>query len=237
MIAVPEKLEGLFEFERDLLPDLKRIPMVVRYKLDLVGLKVSLTAWNRLSLGVRKQLITEWPVRTHAERAALKEWLINWLRTTSTRPLREFVLQDPPWEDRHHLPEAIAAAAAPCTPPLTLAEWSDLELLQRFALVKLARRHGLETANGLDVCAMAEAGNEVAGNVLAQYTDAAAEGIVELAMLLDLDTVAVGGAISRQRKLFVQPLRDKVNRRLPRCRVAAAAFTNDAGIIGAAELG
>jgi hypothetical protein len=139
MIAVPEKLEGLFEFERDLLPDLKRIPMVVRYKLDLVGLKVSLTAWNRLSLGVRKQLITEWPVRTHAERAALKEWLINWLRTTSTRPLREFVLQDPPWEDRHHLPEAIAAAAAACTPPLTLAEWSDLELLQRFALVKLAR--------------------------------------------------------------------------------------------------
>lgn len=139
MIAAPDAVEGLFEFERDLYPDFKCIPMVVRYKLDLVGLKVSLTAWNRLSLGVRKQLLTEWPVRTQAERAALKEWLLNWLRTTSTQPPKEIVVQDPPWEDRCHLPEAVTEAAAGCTPPLTLPEWSDLALLERVALVKLAR--------------------------------------------------------------------------------------------------
>jgi len=104
------------------------------------------------------------------------------------------------------------------------------------ALVQLAKRQGLGAEDGLAVCALAKAGDAVAGDVLGQYTGAAAQGVIELAMLLDLDTIAVGGAISRQRRLFVDPLRKKVNLLLPRCRVTPAAFANDAGIIGAAEL-
>lgn len=104
------------------------------------------------------------------------------------------------------------------------------------ALVQLAKRHGLEAEDGLAVCALAKAGDAVANDVLQRYTDAAAKGVIELVMLLDLDTVAIGGAISRQRQLFVGPLRKKVNLLLPRCRVTPAAFANDAGIIGAAEL-
>jgi len=138
-VSEPGPIEGLFDFERDLYPDLKCIPMVVRYKLDLVGLKVSLTAWNRLSLGVRKQLITTWPADTEEERAALREWLTNWLRTTSTQTPREIVLENPPWEDRTRIPEAVLELTATCTPPLTVMEWSELKLLQRVALVKLAR--------------------------------------------------------------------------------------------------
>lgn len=138
-MSEPDAFEGLFDFERDLYPDLKCIPMAVRYKLDLVGLKVSLTAWNRLSLGVRRQLLAGWPTDTAAERTALRGWLTNWLRTTSTQPPREIVLEHPPWEIRTHIPDAIAECAACCAPPLTVAEWSDLELLERVALVKLAR--------------------------------------------------------------------------------------------------
>jgi hypothetical protein len=138
-VSEPDALDGLFEFERDLHPDLKCIPMVVRYKLDLVGLKVSLTAWNRLSLGVRKQLLTGWPVETDAERVALREWLTNWLRTTSTQPPREMTLEHPLWDDLAYVPEAVAEAASACHPPFTLAEWSELVQLERVALVKLAR--------------------------------------------------------------------------------------------------
>ncbi|QJD83263.1 ROK family protein [Cohnella herbarum] len=104
------------------------------------------------------------------------------------------------------------------------------------ALVQLAKRHGLKAEDGLAVCALAKAGDEVAIDVLERYTDAAAKGVIELVMLLDLDTVVIGGAISRQRKLFVDSLRKKVNLHLPRCRVTPAAFANDAGIIGAVEL-
>lgn len=138
-MSQPEAIDGLFDFERDLYPDLKCIPMSVRYKLDLVGLKVSLTAWNRLSLGLRKQLLSGWPADTDAERSALREWLMNWLRTTSTQPPRELTLEHPAWEVLSHVPEAVTDSASSCHPPITLAEWSALTLLERVALVKLAR--------------------------------------------------------------------------------------------------
>jgi hypothetical protein len=134
-----DTIEGLFDFERDLHPEFKCIPMIVRYKLDLVGLKVSLTAWNRLSLNVRKQLLTDWPTDTPEQRAALREWLINWLRTTSTQPPKEVALDHPAWDDLTHVPEFLAELTASCAPALSQPEWAGLGLLQRVALVKLAR--------------------------------------------------------------------------------------------------
>jgi hypothetical protein len=138
-VTEPEPLDALFGFERDLYPDLKCIPMAVRYKLDLVGLKVTLTAWNRLPLAMRKQLLTRTPVETAEQRAELRDWLMNWLRTTSTQPPREFVLENPVWDDRTRVPEVVLEVTASCEPPLYQPEWAALELLQRVALVKLAR--------------------------------------------------------------------------------------------------
>ena len=131
--------EGLFEFEQALDPDLKRMPISVRYKLDLLGLRVSATAWSRLSLATRKQVVQGWPVATPRQRAALREWLLNWLRTTRTEPPREIRVSEPAWNDRCHVPEAVAELTAGCNPPLSLHEWAALELLERVALVKLAQ--------------------------------------------------------------------------------------------------
>ena len=104
------------------------------------------------------------------------------------------------------------------------------------ALIALARQYGFDIEDGLAVCELAESGDRTAQTVLDHYTDSAARGVIELVMLLDLDTVAVGGGISRQWNRFTYPLQEKVNRYLPKCSVVPAEFTNDAGIIGAAVL-
>ena len=134
-----DPVEGLFDFERALDPDLKRMPISVRYKLDLIGLRVSATAWSRLSLATRKQVVQGWPVATPRQRAALREWLLNWLRTTRTEPPREIRVTEPAWNDRCHVPEAVAELTAGCNPELSLGEWAELELLERVALVKLSQ--------------------------------------------------------------------------------------------------
>jgi hypothetical protein len=131
--------DGLFDFERELTQSLKSIPMAVRYKLDLIGLRVSPTAWNRLSLATRKQLLHEWPVATRKQRVALREWLVCWLRTTSTEPPREVPVAEPIWDELSHVPEGVAELTVACSPPFTLGEWAGLDLLERVALVKLAQ--------------------------------------------------------------------------------------------------
>jgi hypothetical protein len=131
-------MRTLFDFETDLYPSLRCIPMATRYKLDRIGIKVSLKAWNQLSPERRRELLHAWPVDTAGERQALHEALSHWLRSVSDEPLRCFSLEEPPWQDTTRLCAAVEEQSARCQPLLTVQEWASLELLERFALVKLA---------------------------------------------------------------------------------------------------
>jgi hypothetical protein len=129
----------LFAFETDLYESLRCIPMAVRYKLDRVGIKVSLRAWNQLPVEQRRELFHAWPAETEVERRALRGTLRRWLEAVSDEPLRRVTLAEPPpWEETARLNPAVAEQAARCRPPLTVEEWAALERLERFALVKLA---------------------------------------------------------------------------------------------------
>jgi hypothetical protein len=129
----------LFGFEADLYPSLRCIPMAIRYKLDMVGLKVSLKAWNRLPAERRVELLHAWPVNTAAECQVLHNTLCRWLTAVSDEPLRPITLDGPPpWRDTTQLCAAVEAQGARARPPLTLDEWASFRLLERFALVKLA---------------------------------------------------------------------------------------------------
>lgn len=133
------KTSPLFGFEIDLYPSLHCIPMAVRYKLDMVGLKVSLKAWNRLSAERRLELVHAWPVNNVAERKALRDLLHRWLPEVSDEPLRPITLDElPPWDNTTQLCATVEAQGARSRPPLTLDEWASFDLLERFALVKLA---------------------------------------------------------------------------------------------------
>lgn len=139
MAVAEAEVLPLFGFERDLYPSLHCIPMAARYKLDLVGVKVPLKAWNRLPLDRRRALLCETPVDTPAQRERLRAALCAWLAQVSEEPVR-FLPVDalPAWEQADRLPSAVTEQAASCYPPLSVAEWAGLDRLQRFALVKLA---------------------------------------------------------------------------------------------------
>jgi len=104
------------------------------------------------------------------------------------------------------------------------------------ALLQFAKAQGLVAVNGQEVFEAAEAGDLRAADALAAYLPLAARGIIELSMLLDLDTICIGGGISIQQALFVNPLSQLVKKFNPRCKIVPAVHLNDAGILGAAEL-
>lgn len=129
----------LFQFEADLAPTLHCIPMAVRYKLDRLGLKVSLKAWNRLSLEQRRELLEQGSVDTPEAEAALRAVVTEWLEPLWDDACRTFALEPtPPWNCTDRLPEAVAELGGQAEPPLSVPEWVSFTVLERVALVKLA---------------------------------------------------------------------------------------------------
>lgn len=116
-------------------------------------------------------------------------------------------------------------------------KWGCYELFGSVrALIALARKAGIKADNGEEFFKEVTQENPVALSCLETYLDQAASGIIEVSMLLDLDTIAIGGAISVQKERFVSPLEKKVRAYCPHCRVITSAFGNHAGLIGAALL-
>lgn len=130
---------GLFRFECGPYLELKCIPMVVRYKLDLVGIKLGLKQWNRLSQEIRSSLVTGWPVDMDEDRAELRTALQGWVYEACGEEAADLPIDPAPaWQDLDRLTPNLADLGSRCDPPLTVDEWRRLPLLQRFALVKLA---------------------------------------------------------------------------------------------------
>ena len=130
----------LFAFEQDFVDSLRCIPMAVRLKLDVCGIKVSLRQWSRFTREDRWDLLMagcETPGEIMQYRAVLTD-LIAQRAQEAAQPLTE-----PPcrqWEDADRLPPVVAgfAMALGLSPP-TSPQWAALTRLQRFALLKLTR--------------------------------------------------------------------------------------------------
>ncbi len=126
-----------FAFEADFTADLRCIPMAVRRKLDLAGIKLRLTHWNGLSEAERQRLLV-WS-DDPAALDAMGQWLLE--RTAAmaegqAKRLKPAVAE--PWQQASELPETLAASCLQLglTPPEQA--WSRLDELERFALVKLS---------------------------------------------------------------------------------------------------
>jgi hypothetical protein len=72
--ATSESTE-LFAFESDFVATLRCIPMAVRFKLDLAGIKLSLRQWSRFTVADRTELLTA-PCASPAEIAAYRGRLV-----------------------------------------------------------------------------------------------------------------------------------------------------------------
>lgn len=127
-----------YRFESEIYPALSLIPLHVRMKLDLTGIKISLKTWRALSLEERRALC-HLPVETEEERNAFS----SYLDFLSQRYLGERVTPgpptiDPPWEQANPVPEPVRIKAEERGEAVTASEWSRWDRYQRYALFKLS---------------------------------------------------------------------------------------------------
>lgn len=130
----------IFGFEADFAHDLRCIPMVVRFKLDRCGVKLSLRQWSKIGGANRMRLLAmrcDTAIETEAFRIAVVDLAmahcaeaIRWLPTDP----------DPAWANSTLVPmDVVLQAAASGTTPPSSQCWKRLSILQRYALLKLAR--------------------------------------------------------------------------------------------------
>lgn len=136
--AVDLSGKELFEFESDFVASLRCIPMAVRYRLDLSGVKLRLNEWSKLSLADKQEFL-EKPVSTREEIDAYRHALsVKVAAACGTAPSLLVDLPDALW-DSPSLPDQVRDKATAENIPLSDTAWRSLSTLQRFALLKLSR--------------------------------------------------------------------------------------------------
>ena len=138
-----------FQFEQDFIGNWRCIPLCVRRKLDLMGLKLKLNHWIALSQAQRQELV-EWP----DDRSAL-ERMRQHLKAGTALMADGMASDLPPatqesWQLTNQLPAPVEQAALQRGLTLSLDQWGAITELERFALCKLVRpghdHHNLEAA-------------------------------------------------------------------------------------------
>jgi hypothetical protein len=126
-----------FDFEADFTADLRCIPMAVRRKLDLAGIKLKLQHWSELHEAERAELLA-W-ADDPAAIEALRQHLLERSAALSAGQAKDLPRPDAePWQQATQLPDVLAASCAQLGLELPSAGWGELTELQRFALVKLS---------------------------------------------------------------------------------------------------
>lgn len=155
MASTTQSASHCFAFEQDFIGNWRCIPLCVRRKLDLSGVKLKLNHWLALTQDQRQQLV-DWPDTTDA----LLQLRDHLRQCTASMPDGRAKDLDPvteaPWQQVDQLPEEVADAAVARGVELTSTHWREIRELDRFALCKLVRP-------GHDHHNLAAAFNEVLG--------------------------------------------------------------------------
>lgn len=125
-----------FAFEDDFVADLRCLPMAVRRKLDLAGVKLKLSHWHALDEEERERLLA-WPDQADAI-GALRLWLSQRTAALADGPARALEpATDASWQRSDAVPPELQASCQQLGVSLSLEQWQGLDVLERFALVKL----------------------------------------------------------------------------------------------------
>ena len=126
-----------FAFEADFMGSWRCIPLCVRRKLDLAGVKLKLAHWLALDQTERQQLV-DWPDGPQD----LQDFALHLKQRTAAMgdgPVGELPIPlAPPWRQGKP-PAALIATLHPMGKTMSRRQWRRLSELERFALCKLAR--------------------------------------------------------------------------------------------------
>ena len=143
MTEIKEKsIDGnqYFLFEDDFIMDNVRcIPMVVRFKLDQVGIKLKLSEWSRFSEAERSFLV--WvPCTTLKQRRYYRLYLVQLIQErTGNLATKLEISREPAWARLDKIEPELLSKAREHDWFITVPQWRGLSNLQRFALLKLYR--------------------------------------------------------------------------------------------------
>jgi hypothetical protein len=128
-----------FAFETDFVEDrLRCIPMIVRFKLDAIGIKLKLSQWSKFSVDERTRLALQ-GIDSEEERAAYISFLTNILISIGDRPTPLNEEQLAYWPVPESPPILVTEKAKAVGGELTPSQWKRLDSLKKFALIKLAK--------------------------------------------------------------------------------------------------
>ena len=127
-----------FDFEAEFTAELRCIPMAVRRKLDLAGVKLKLVHWNELAVAER-QLLLVWPDGP-ADVAELRRWLLERTAQQAAGVARTLPIAcQESWQQHQTTPPLVDQVCRDQGVVLSDEAWAGLNELQRFALVKLGQ--------------------------------------------------------------------------------------------------
>lgn len=134
-----DELKRVFGFEADFASGLRCIPMAVRYKLDLAGVKVSLKDWVKLTAEERQALLAQ-PCSSADQVRAFGTRTIETIASRVGHDPQPLPPVDASiWTEPGEPPSSVRELAACEGIVISTDAWARLSALQRFALVKLSR--------------------------------------------------------------------------------------------------
>lgn len=126
-----------YRYEAEFYPSLNRIPLDVRMKLDVTGLKISLKDWLAYSLAERA-VLCHLPTDDPEEKQAFVAFIDFLCRKYRNQPVEITAALDPDLWDSRQVPEPVAQKSRSCFNTVMLTEWLGWQPHQRYALYKTA---------------------------------------------------------------------------------------------------
>lgn len=135
-----DAMDYLFQFERDKYYALRRVPMAMRIKLDLCGVKLSIRDWSKFSREDREAL-ADMSYESQQQLFVFRTRVMELVAaiagdSTETPPCP----RPAPWEIRDEIsPQVGHKLLTIGVQGPTIVQWAALSDLQRYALIKLTR--------------------------------------------------------------------------------------------------
>ena len=126
-----------FQYEKAFYPNLDRLPLHVRMKLDLTGIKLSLKQWLAFYIEERFALC-HLPIEHEDERQVFKDYLNFLSQQYCGAPAQELPPMEPLWEILDQVPAPVLERSGDNSKAITLGEWINWASHQRYALYKTA---------------------------------------------------------------------------------------------------
>ena len=126
-----------YDYEAKFYPALSRLPLDLRRKLDVTGIKITLKEWLAFSMAERA-VLCHLPYDGDDE----KQVFVLYLDFLSTKYLakptqKAAALSDDPWRDSA-VPDAVVQRSKSLREPVTLNEWRRWQSHHRYGLYKTA---------------------------------------------------------------------------------------------------